>query len=81
MSQVHVERVIGVLATDEALRRRFASNPRGVMAELIGRGLQLTECEQWSLVGLDAQELARFANAIGPRLQKVDLHGGDECVR
>ena len=77
MSQVHVERVIGLLATDEALRRRFSSDPRGVMAELIVRGMELTECEQWSLVGLDAHELARFANAVGPRLQKIDLHGGD----
>ena len=71
MSQVHVERVIGLLATDEAWRRRFSKDPGACLAEL-------NECERWSLAHLDPDELARFARAIGPRLQKAELSGGDE---
>jgi hypothetical protein len=78
MSQVHVERVIGQLATDEALRRRFSKDPRAFLAAMIASGLELNECEQWSLEHLVPDELARFARAIGPRLQKADLSGGDE---
>lgn len=76
MSQTNVERVIGLLATDEALRRRFTTDPRALLAEMTERGMELNECERWSLVSLDPDELARFARAIGPRLQKADLHGG-----
>lgn len=76
MSQRNVERVIGLLATDEALRRRFTTNPRGLLAEMTERGMELTECERWSLLSLDPNELARFARAVGPRLQKTDLRGG-----
>lgn len=78
MSQVNVERVIGLLATDEALRRRFTTNPRALLAEVAERGMELTECERWSLLGLDPEELVRFARAVGPRLQKTDLHGGHD---
>ena len=78
MSQVHVERVIGLLATDEALRRRFSKDPKACLADMIASGMELNECERWSLAHLDPVELARFARAIGPRLQKADLSGGDE---
>lgn len=76
MSQVNVEKVIGLLATDEAIRRRFSDNPKAVLAELAERGVELNPCERWSLARLDPKELARFAEAIGPRLQKADLKGG-----
>jgi len=76
MSQVHVERVIGVLATDEAIRRRFSNDPNALLAEMMERGMQLNECEYWALAHLDPRELARFANAVGPRLQKADLERG-----
>jgi len=78
MSQVHVERVIGLLATDEAVRRRFSKDPGGCLAAMMASGLELNECERWALAHLDPEELARFARAIGPRLQKADLSGGDE---
>ena len=77
MSQVNVERVIGLLATDEGLRRRFTSNPREALRELAERGLELNPCERWSLLHMDPRELVRFANAIGPRLQKTELEGGE----
>src|SRR5206468_9140545 len=40
MSQRGVERVIGSLATDEGLRRRFRKDPQGVVQELVERGLE-----------------------------------------
>ena len=76
MSQTCVERIIGLLATDEGLRRRFRKNPRAALQEVLDRGLELNECEMASLVSLDAREIARFARSIDPRLQKIDL-GGD----
>jgi len=76
MSHVNVERIIGLLATDEALRRRFTKNPNDTLRELAERGLELNSCERWSLAQMDPGELARFAEAIGPRLQKADLEGG-----
>ena len=77
MSHVNVERVIGQLATDEGLRRRFTSDPLATLRELAERGLELNGCERWSLVNMDPRELARFAEAIGPRLQKAELEGGE----
>ena len=76
MSQVNVERVIGLLATDEGLRRRFTRNPHAALWEMVERGLELNNCELWSLAHMDPSELARFADAIGPRLQKSELRGG-----
>jgi hypothetical protein len=76
MSQLYVERIIGVLATDEALRRRFIANPKATLLELAQRGMELTPCELGSLGSLDPQELARFAEAIDARLQKTDLQRG-----
>ena len=76
MSQVNVERIIGLLATDEGLRRRFTKNPHAVLVEMVEQGLELNPCELWSLTRMDPRELARFADAIGPRLQKSDLRGG-----
>lgn len=76
MSQQNVERVIGQLATDEALRRRFMTAPRATLMELVERGMELTACELWSLAHLEPQELSRFARGIDARLQKTDLQGG-----
>jgi len=75
MSQRGVERVIGSLATDEGLRRRFAKDPKGALEEMIARGLELNECEHDSLLTLDGAELARFARAIDPRLRRIETSG------
>jgi hypothetical protein len=76
MSQAHVERVIGILATDEALRRRFTLNPRATLLEMVEKGMELNSCELWSLLRLDTEELARFSRTIDARLQRTDLRGG-----
>lgn len=76
MSQSHVERVIGLLATDEALRRRFEADPRATLEQLRERGVDLTWCEQQALASLEPGHLTRFAASIDARLQKADLRGG-----
>ena len=75
MSQVNVERVIGLLATDEGLRRRFTDNARAVLEELMHRGMELNPCERWALAHLDPNELKRFAESMDARLQKTELGG------
>lgn len=76
MSQFNVERVIGLLATDECFRRHFAGNPQDALRKMMETGVQLTTSELKALVGLDPREVSRFAKAIDPRLQKSDLEGG-----
>lgn len=76
MSQSNVEQVIGVLATDECVRHRFTKDPAAALRELAERGTELTEYERRAIASLDPRELARFARAIDPRLQKADLGGG-----
>jgi len=73
MSQRNVEKVIGVLVTDEELRRRFASDPKGTLESLIASGLELTMCELEALRTLNPRRLTHFAEAVDPRLQKSDL--------
>jgi hypothetical protein len=75
MSQPNVERVVGLLATDEAFRLRFAKDPRAAIQQLVETGMVLTHCEERALAALDLRELARFAASIDPRLQKIDLKG------
>ena len=76
MSQVNVERIIGLLATDEGLRRRFVSSPGAALEEIARRGMELNDCERWALAQLDPRELQRFAESMDSRLQKTEL-GGD----
>jgi len=78
MSQRGVERVIGCLATDEGLRRRFQRDPEAAVQEMVERGLELNECERASLITLDGGEIARFANTIDPRLQRIEHGGGGQ---
>jgi hypothetical protein len=77
MSQPNVERVIGVLATDEKLRAQFSRDPKSALLDMVRRGMDLTPTELWSLASLDPSELARFAQVIDARLQKADMKG--EC--
>jgi cobalamin biosynthesis Mg chelatase CobN len=77
MSQSNVERVVGQLATDEGMRRRFTRNPRAALEEMVGRGVELTECERWALSRLDPHDLERFAESMDARLQKTDLEKTD----
>jgi hypothetical protein len=76
MSQINVERVIGLLVTDEAQRRQFTATPRAFLLQMKENGMDLNPCELEALAALDPQALARFTRAIDSRLQKTDLRRG-----
>ena len=73
MSQRHVERVVGRLATDESFRLRFFENPDAVLDELAAEGIELNPCERTAVLAIDRAILFGFADAIDPRIQKSDL--------
>jgi hypothetical protein len=75
MAQRSVERVLGRLVTDEAFRRAFTDNPVRTLVSCTEEGAELNQCEVQALCALDRDLLARFAEAIDPRLQKADLGG------
>ena len=77
MSQSNVERVIGKLVTDEAFRRFFEGDPHEALGELIASGIELNSCEQCALASLDPVLLSRFAEALDPRIQKIDPIGDE----
>jgi hypothetical protein len=73
MTHRGVEIVLGRLATDEALRRRFRQAPATVLSELTALGIELSPVELGSLESLDAAAMHRFAQTLDPRLQKAVL--------
>jgi hypothetical protein len=73
MTQRAVEIVLGRLATDEAVRRRFLEAPHAALRELTEMGLELSAVELLALQSLDAAAVQRFAQAVDPRLQKAVL--------
>jgi hypothetical protein len=76
MSQKGVEIVVGRLATDEALRKRFAEAPAAVLDRLVGAGdVELTRGERAALLAHRPEVWERIADAIDPRLQKLNLPG------
>lgn len=75
MSQCNVERVIGRLVTDDGFRRRFSLDPAATLRELVERGIELNPCEERALAALDTRRLARFAETLDPRIQKIEPGG------
>lgn len=75
MSQSNVERLIGRLVTDEAFRHRFARDPVATLQAVAGSGCELNRCELAALAGLDPRRLARFAEELDSRLQKIEIQG------
>jgi hypothetical protein len=73
MSQRHVERVIGKLATDESFRARFLEDPAAALGDLAADGIELNDCERRALLGIEPAALIGFADALDPRIQKSDL--------
>jgi hypothetical protein len=73
MTQKSVEVLIGRLATDEPLRRRFAANAREVLRLLEAEGFRFSPVEAGALVRLEPAALDHFATALDPRLQKASL--------
>jgi hypothetical protein len=75
MSQQNVERVIGRMVTDQGFRRRFEKRPFEALFEIVASGVELTTVELQALAGVDAALVARFADALDPRIQKIELPG------
>jgi hypothetical protein len=71
MTHRSVEHLIGRLATDPALRRRFAEHPAVVLDEMQAEGLELTRVERAALETLDAKALQSFAAGIDRRIRRA----------
>jgi hypothetical protein len=70
MSHRHVETLIGRLATDPGLRRRFANDPQAVLDEFRVGG-DLTRVELEALAAMDADAIDRFAASLDERIRKA----------
>jgi hypothetical protein len=68
----NVETLIGRLATDPKLRRRFAETPTVVLEELSAQGLELTSVELEALAATDPTALQSFAGSLDRRIRKAD---------
>jgi hypothetical protein len=73
MTHRNVETLIGRLATDAFLRRRFLEDPRGVLTEFRDQGFELTSVENEALATMDAHAMRAFAEAVDRRIQRVEL--------
>jgi len=74
LTQRSVEIVIGKLASDEELRRRFRRDRLATLQALAQeQGLELTKVEVASLEGADVDAFERLAEALDPRVQKASL--------
>jgi hypothetical protein len=82
MTQRNVERLIGRLLTDEALRDEFLANPEKTVQAVVAEGWELTETERAAIAGLDGGSLERFAGRVDRRIRKVALtrNAGKEGV-
>jgi hypothetical protein len=68
-----VETLIGRLATDTLLRRRFLEDPRTVLSEFRAQGHELTPVELEALASMDSQAMTAFAQAVDRRIQRVEF--------
>jgi hypothetical protein len=68
----NVETVIGRLATDPLIRRRFVENPAAVLRQLQEEGCELTAVEIDALAATDPEAIRSFAQSIDRRIRKAD---------
>lgn len=71
MTHRNVETLIGRLATDPTLRRRFTQDPATVLGELRDQGVELTPVEIEALASTDPDALRAFAEALDRRIRKA----------
>ena len=69
----NVETLLGRLATDPVLRRRFAENPAGLLEELREHGCELTGVEAEALACTDADAIRSFADALDRRIRRAEV--------
>jgi hypothetical protein len=72
MTHRNVETLIGRLATDPLLRRRFSEDPAAVLDEFRDQGFDLTPIELEALTVMDATAIEKFAAALDRRIRKLD---------
>jgi hypothetical protein len=68
----NVETVIGRLATDPLIRRRFMENPAAVLRQFQEEGCELTAVEIDALAATDPEAIRSFAQAIDRRIHKAE---------
>jgi hypothetical protein len=73
----HVEVLIGRLATDPRLQRRFARRPNEVLRE---QGLELTEIEIEALTATDPEAFRTLTAALDARLRRASNGESNEVV-
>src|SRR5262245_40533101 len=73
MSHRYVESLLGRLATDPALRRRFSRNRAALLRELQSGGFELTGIELDALASTEPGAIDRFAESLDERLHKAEL--------
>jgi hypothetical protein len=73
MSHRHVETLLGRLATDPALRRRFAEDREALLEELRSHGYELTAIEREALASTEPNAIDRFAQSLDERLRKAEF--------
>jgi len=67
----NVEVLIGRLATDATLRKRFSDDADGVLRGLAERGFELTSIEIDALAALEPDALQAFAGSLDRRLRRA----------
>jgi hypothetical protein len=73
MTHRNVETLIGRLATDAALRRRFEEDRAGLLRQLHEQGYELTPFELDALASTDASALRALAEGLDRRIRRLDL--------
>lgn len=74
MSHRYVETLLGRLATDPALRRRFAADREALLEELRSLGYELTAIELEALASTEPNAIDRFAKSLDERLRKAEFN-------
>jgi DNA-binding NarL/FixJ family response regulator len=69
-----MQRVIGMLITDEEFRRQFEQRGAECLASLRNEGIELTDSEQAALIEADASFWTRLATEIDGQLRKPGAH-------
>jgi CubicO group peptidase (beta-lactamase class C family) len=82
MSHRHVEAVLGRLATDPVLRRRFSRDRGALLQELQSGGFELTAVELEALASTEPGAIDRFARSLDERLRKAEFTNSaeEECM-
>jgi hypothetical protein len=73
MTHRNVETLLGRLATDSVLRRRFSDDPTAVLRELKDHGYELTAVELEALASTNADAIRSFANALDRRIRRAEF--------